>query len=121
MNPLREKILTYLDEKNECIKMTDDEDYKTADHELSKCMNSLSDYLNSHKDKDIILEYVADILIASGTLNDVIRCCDFHTAFFIGLKLGKEIHNCQYDVLIDKLNKLVVNSHTREKKTDGSI
>lgn len=114
MNPLREKILVYLDEKNEYIKIKDDEDYRKANHELSKSMKNLSDYLKNHKDKEIILEYVADILITSNCLNNVMRCYDFQTAFFIGLKLGSKTHNSQYDVLIDKLNELVLNNNDEE-------
>lgn len=112
MNPLREKILTYLDEKNEYIK--DDEEYKNANQELSQSMNNLSDYLKDHKDKEIIQEYVAEILIASDCLNNVLRCFDFHTAFFIGLKLGKEVHKKHYTNLIDKLDDLVLDNNKDE-------
>lgn len=120
MNPLREKILIYLDEKNEYIRIKDDEEYKNANQELSKCMNNLSDYLKDHKDKEIIQEYVADILIASGCLDNVLRCFDFHTAFFIGLKVGKEIHKKHYTDLIDKLDDLVLGDHNI-KETNESI
>lgn len=114
MNPLREKILIYLDEKNEYIKIKDDEEYKNASQELSQSMNNLSDYLKDHKDKEIIQEYVAEILIASDCLNNVLRCFDFHTAFFIGLKLGKEVHKKHYTNLIDKLDDLVLDNNKDE-------
>lgn len=121
MNPFREKILIYLDEKNEYIKIKDDEDYKEQEQQLSQCMNKLSCYLKNHKDKEIIQNLVTDILIANDRLNNVLRCYDFHTAFFIGLKLGKESHNSQYDCLIDKLNELVLDNNDRKDYHYGSI
>lgn len=121
MNPFREKILIYLDEKNEYIKIKDDEDYKEQEQQLSQCMDKLSCYLKNHKDKEIIQNLVTDILIANDRLNNVLRCYDFHTAFFIGLKLGKASHNIQYDYLIDKLNELILDNNNRKDYHHGSI
>ena len=70
---------------------------------------SLADYLEKYPYKEEINDMIVDIMIVHNRLYDALRYSDFHTAFFIGLRVVRESNNTQFDILIDKINELIVN------------
>lgn len=109
MNPFKEKIIDYLDEKNEYMQIEKDKDFIKCKELSTECMNLLSDYLEKYEDKEIIKDMVANILIADNQVSNIIRCYDFKIAFFIGLKIGAKSTNEKYDDLIKMLNNSMEN------------
>lgn len=104
MSLFKEKLLECM---NECMKAKKSQDYIKSQKLLDDCMTKLSNYLEKYPDKEEIKNLVVDIMIAHSRLYDILRYSDFHTAFFIGLKVGRESNNDQFDLLIDKINELI--------------
>lgn len=106
MNLFKEKLLECI---NDCMKAKESQDYIKNQKLLDDYMNKLSDYLEKYPYKEEIKDMIVDIMIVHNRLYDALRYSDFHTAFFIGLRVGRESNNTQFDIPIDKINELIVN------------
>ena len=104
MSLFKEKILDYM---NDCMNVRQTQDYIENQKLLDEYLNNLSEYLEKYPDKETIEDLVVNVLIATNQLNDTLRYFDFHTAFFIGLNIGREANNEHYKQLIDSINSLI--------------